>query len=174
MISESLIKTRYFCFRLDLRKSETKIPGFYRLGTAYRDSSRVFSFEITYSEPVQYFDLESTIGRSLIRHQGTLNVSAGMELKLRKWLKWRFGLFSNNSTVKEPQTELAVQQPAKVNMWGFSSNIGLYSSDNISWSLGGFYTGGRGNSIQQIGPDWIILPKDQQVFSFVLGTSYAF
>ncbi len=160
--------------RLNDIKSETKIPGLYRLGLAYQKEGTRFTLDMTYSEPLQYFDMESHLGRELIRHNGNWNISTGFEVKLRRWLKWRFGLFSNFSSMKEPQVSLAVRQPPKTHMWGFSSNLGLLSSDKMTWSLGGYYSGGRGQSVHLIGDSWRLLPIDEKIFSLSLGSSYSF
>jgi hypothetical protein len=47
-------------------------------------------------------------------------------------------------------------------------------SENIEYTFGGYYTGGRGRSVQRINQAYEVVPKVVNVFTMLVGTSYSF
>jgi hypothetical protein len=59
-------------------------------------------------------------------------------------------------------------------MLGFSTNFAIHTSPTTTVTLGGYYTGGRGHSVEQFGQNLSSIDKQQSIFSFLVGTSYWF
>lgn len=156
--------------------ANTKVPTRVALGVAYRESrKRTFSFDLHYYGGVDYTDIEnSTLGSDLTKQRNILNASFGAEYYYFSWMAIRAGLFTNFSANEEIPEQPTKRQGDYMDMWGFSANVALFTSEQTAFSLGGYYTGGKGYSVQQINQELERLPKSQQIFSFLVGTSYYF
>ncbi len=158
--------------RLD---AETRIPSLLRVGFAYQPTEKwLYSIDITRSGPEDYKDLGDHPGTEWVRLKETFNFHAGMELQLREWLSWRLGIFTNRSMTNPPPASRGFLSGDHVDMWGFSSNIGLQTSTNVQFHFGGYLTEGDGDSLQRSGQRVLSIPKQVQVFSLLLGSSYSF
>ena len=61
-----------------------------------------------------------------------------------------------------------------IDMYGFSSNLAIFTSDKVSFTIGGYYTGGQGDSVELVGGQLIRVPKSNQNFSLLVASSYFF
>ena len=86
----------------------------------------------------------------------------------------RAGVFTNFSSHPDPSLTIQGSQPDKVDQIGFSANVAFTSQDKIDYTFGGYYTGGRGKSIQQINQVTEELTVTQHVFTMLVGTAFSF
>jgi long-subunit fatty acid transport protein len=158
----------------DGAKSETRIPPRYAFGVAYTEAKRrTFSLDVTVHGSEQYKDFGINIGAEHIKHNSIWNVAGGMEWYLRSWLRFRGGVFTNFSS--HPPIESAeVRKGDHIDMWGFSANLGVFTSDKVSFTFGGYYTGGTGNTVEFVGDEYRIVKKSRQIYSMLIGTAYFF
>lgn len=157
----------------DLR-SKTKIPARYTLGFAYRALPElVLTADGTFYGSEKYGDLEEETIAEGLENRTIWNGSLGGELHLRSWLKVRAGAFTNFSAHPNPEVGRNRGQGDKVDQLGFSANIALISGE-IQYTFGGYYTGGRGRSVQRVNQEYVVIPKQLQVFTMLVGTSYSF
>tara|TARA_B110001454_G_C12723310_1_gene436539 strand:- start:18893 stop:20152 length:1260 start_codon:yes stop_codon:yes gene_type:complete len=149
------------------------IPGKISLGATFRpDNASLFSWDVSLHEGISYIDLEDeNLGRQ-INHRSIVNVSMGYERALVEWLKLRMGFFTNFSSHKEPDFDLAQQQEDKVDMMGFSANVVFIAGKRIGYTFGGYYTGGTGRSSQYIQKKYDVVAKTQHVFTMLVGTAF--
>lgn len=151
--------------------AETDVPQKSTLGFAYEQKGRrAFSLDLNYYAPAHYRDLE-TYGDD-IKHDGTWNLNLGGEWNLRKWLAFRGGLFSNFSSHPDIPANPTTRTGDRMDMWGFSTTAVLLTTERTTFSLGGYYTGGKGYAAEEIGGRLERLQKSEQVFSFLVGTSF--
>ncbi len=157
-------------------RARTSIPPRYTLGFSFRPTPRLtFALDGSYFTGFGYQDMEQINASDKIEHRDTWNASLGMEYKL-KWPKvnWRAGLFTNNSSVPMPSATPNQRTGDHMNLWGFSSNFNFLVSDQSSYTIGGFYTGGSGKSVQRTGNQYVRLDKTHHIFSLLISTSYRF
>lgn len=160
--------------QIDLH-SNTMIPPKTSLGIAYEEPKKeTYSVDISFYDSEKYQDIDFTQGYQIVRHKPIWNINLGYENYLKEWLAMRLGLYSNFSSfdkVPDSPTELV---PDHIDMWGFSTNFAIFTSKQSSITLGGYYTGGKGYSIQTVDHILKKVPKSLQIFSFLVGTSYQF
>lgn len=154
--------------------SKTRIPSRISFGISGRPLDELWlSADLSYYGKEQYEDvLESTVS-SKVEHLNVLNGSLGGELALRPWLKARLGVFTNFSSHPDPDASKVHATGDRVDQLGFSANLALRSG-GIQYTFGGYYTGGRGRSVQRINQQYEVVPKAIQVFTMLVGTSYSF
>lgn len=153
--------------------AETDVPQKTSVGIAYEEpKKRTYSMDISYYSPESYLDLDSFGDR--VKHEGLWNVNLGAEWYVKSWLAIRGGLFTNfSSHPKIPETPTD-RTGDKIDMWGFSTTAVLITTPNTTFSLGGYYSGGKGHAVEQIGGSLTKIEKSVQVFSFLVGTSFGF
>ena len=117
-------------------------------------------------------DLEHPIAGSVLDYKSVVNASLGFEWAIRNWLKLRWGGFTNFSSFQTPTASGGYDQEDKVDQLGFSANLVLYSRENMSFTFGGYYTGGRGRSVKRVNQQLVEMDKTQQVFTMLVGTSF--
>ncbi len=157
-------------------KANTYIPPRYTLGLSYRPSARLtLALDGSYYSGHGYQDMEMPNASDHISYKDTWNANFGMEYKL-KWPKvnWRAGVYSNNSSVDLPSATPTQRTGDHMDLVGFSSNINFLVSEQSSYTIGGFYTGGNGKSVQRTGNQLIRLDKTHHIFSLLISTSYQF
>ncbi len=157
-------------------KAKTYIPPRYTMGFAFRPNNRLtLALDGSFFPGFGYQDMELNTAADDIEHVDTWNLNFGMEYKF-KWPKvnWRAGVFTNNSSVPEPEFTATGRTGDHLDMVGFSSNFKFLVSDQSSYTIGGFYTGGNGKSVQRTGNQWIRLDKTHHIFSLLISTSYQF
>ncbi len=151
------------------------IPG--KLGwglTYYSDENLEISFEMDHYQGIRYFDFEEPSLASMIEHKPTTNVQLGMQYAFYDGFKVRLGAFTNFSSHHDPQLSDTRLQQDKVDMVGFSANAEFITGSKISYTFGGYYTGGRGRSAQRVDQKQEVLVKHQHVFTMLVGTSFFF
>jgi long-subunit fatty acid transport protein len=157
-------------------KSQTYIPPRYSMGWVYRPNTRLtLALDTHFYTGFGYQDMEFESASDQIEHHNTWNASLGAEYKL-KWPKvnWRMGLFTNNASIREPGFTPTNRTGDHLDMLGFSSNINFLVSDHSSYTVGGFYTGGNGVSVQRAGNQLRRMDKAHHIFSLLISTSYKF
>ncbi|MCB0407122.1 MAG: outer membrane protein transport protein [Bdellovibrionales bacterium] len=156
-------------------QAETIIPDRLAIGIGYElEKDSAFSFDIHYYGKVDYRDLKDTQAGDLIKHEPMANIALGYEHYFREWLSLRTGVFTNFSSHPQIDDNPTRRQPDHIDMWGFSTNIGIHTTQQSSITLGGYYSGGKGWSVQQVGQSLEKIKKNNQIFSFLVGTSYQF
>ena len=154
--------------------TKARIPWKGTLGLAYVKAGNYrWAIDLTTSGPVSYGDVEKFELAEKIEHKQVWNLSIGFEKEWTDWLKTRAGIFSNYSAHPNPDPELVHGQGDHVDQAGFSANA-AFRSGNIEYTFGGYYTGGRGRSVQRVFGSYEVVPKIQNVFTMLVGTSYYF
>ncbi len=131
------------------------------------------AFDLNTYGPLRYGDIENTSYAERIEHQPIWNASFGFEKIWAEWFRTRVGIFTNFSPHPNPKTAEVQGQGDHVDQGGFSANLAL-KSGNIEYTFGGYYTGGRGRSVQRINQNYEVVPKVVNVFTMLVGTSYSF
>lgn len=156
-------------------KAQTLIPAKSTIGFGYKaPNKQTYSIDFSYYGRATYNDLIETNFSDRVEHEETWNVNIGYERYLKSWAALRLGLYSNISSHPKIDTNPSVRQGDHINMWGFSTNLGFHLDENSSITLGGFYTGGKGNSVQLTGQNFGRIEKSIQIFNFLVGTSFYF
>jgi len=154
--------------------SEARIPMKIGWGAAYQQLGRhTFSVDVSYYGRERYYDMENVSARNLIEHRDTWNAALGMELYLKHWLRWRSGVYTNFSSHPEINA-LDERRSDHIDMWGISSNFGIFTSDKVSFTVGGYFTGGTGHAVERLNNQIVKIDKSQQVFALLLGSAYFF
>jgi len=175
---ESNVATNpYSATSKDLPDEQTNVhvPGKLTLGVAYKDADELaLAADLSAYEALEYddFDDPSVATHSIYQH--IWNLSLGAEKKVFSWLKVRAGIFTNFSAHPDPDETKWTSQPDKVDQLGFSTNFAFISGDKIEYTFGGYYTGGRGRSLQQIDQTNQVIVVTQHVFTMLVGTAFSF
>jgi hypothetical protein len=156
--------------------SPSHIPQRYNIGISYEEKSRfTLAMDISNYSKESYKDLEveqAGIAEE-IQHNPIWNMSLGGEYFFKPWLKGRIGFFSNLSAHPTPDIEKVRGQGDHIDQFGWSANLALRSG-RITYTFGGYYSGGRGLSSQRINQQVAVIAKTQQVSTMLVGTSYSF
>lgn len=155
-------------------RSFTKIPPRVALGTAYRNDKLLVSADVTYYGATSYEDLEDQSIADHFVHKAIVNYALGAEYKFRSWLRVRGGVYTNYSSHPTPDLTTPRRQGDHIDMWGMSANFAFYTSERTSFTFGGYYTGGRGESVQLINNQLQSTTKSEQIFSMLIASSYFF
>ena len=153
--------------------SETRIPGRLTLGLAYRTPAFDISFDVSRHFREQYQDLELEEAADDIEHQAITNLALGSDIRLAKWASLRMGVFTNFSSHPKIGTVSGQRRGDHVDMLGFSSHLSFKTSLHSSLSVGGYYSGGRGESVQQISQQLQVIPQSRDVFTLLIATSFS-
>lgn len=157
-------------------KAFTYVPPKYTLGVAYQWNDRLtFSIDGSYYTAYSYRDMADSNVADLIEHVETWNAAFGAEYKFQDpAFRLRAGVFTNNSSHPDVPVNPTTRLGDHLNLIGFSGNIAFFVSENSQYSVGGFYYGGDGHSVQKTGNQLTRLDKNHQVFSLLISTSYKF
>lgn len=156
-------------------KSNVNIPAKLSVGMAYRESDDlIVSADASFYQAMEYTDFNDPAIATHWKHRSIWNLALGAEKKILSWLKIRAGGFTNFSSHPDPDIRLNSNQPDKIDQVGFSANLVFNSGDKINYTFGGYYTGGRGKSIQQINQVLEEVIVTQQVFTMMVGTAFSF
>lgn len=154
--------------------AETRIPLRAAIGLAYsRPKISTYSLDIVYHAPETYRDFEGTSVSDIYVYRPMINVAIGAEYFLEEWARLRLGVFTNYAST-QPIPDVQNRYTDNINMMGFSANLAIIRSDKISFTFGGYYTGGTGDSIQLINQQLVKKSKSKQIFSMLIGTAYRF
>jgi hypothetical protein len=158
----------------DLR-ARTKIPPRLNAGVGYTRKGRwKAGADLHYYGSETYRDFQVGQGAETVDHHPVLNASVGGEYYVKQWLALRAGLFTNFSSFKKIPEVPTERRGDHIDMWGFATNAGIFTSRASAVTLGGFYTGGKGFNVQQVGQQLVKVPKSTQIFSFLVGTAFYF
>lgn len=155
-------------------RSFTKIPPRLAFGTAYRSEKLLLAADVTYYGATSYEDLENSQYADHYVHKAIVNYALGAEYKYRSWLRLRGGIYTNYSSHPAPDPSNQHRQGDHIDMWGMSANLAFYTSERTSFTFGGYYTGGRGESTQLINNQLETTTKSEQIFSMLIASSYFF
>lgn len=156
-------------------QANTLIPERLAMGVGFeREGHSAFAFDLHYYGKAEYRDLKEEAAGDFVRHEPIVNGAIGYEYWMRRWISLRMGAFTNLSSHAQIDDNPTARQPDHIDMWGFSTNIGIYTTKQSSVTLGGYYSGGKGWSVQQVGQSLEKIQKTNQIFSFLVGTSYQF
>jgi long-subunit fatty acid transport protein len=159
--------------------SDTNVPQRINIGVSHEYSPRLLlSVELQRFDSTSYYDFENenlpnTI-RDFVEHDPLTNIHFGAEYKVKSWLLFRAGLYTNFSSAPDIPNAPTRRYQDKINMWGFSAHYAFLTSKQSSLTLGGFYSGGKGESVQFLGDSYAKINKSIQYFTFLVGTAYDF
>jgi long-chain fatty acid transport protein len=152
--------------------AETRIPSRLNIGLGYTQLGKwAFSTDVNLHGRESYTDLDDPFGGDRIRHKETWNIALGGEYFVQPWAALRMGLYTNLSSHPEID-EVNQRQGDRLDMWGFSTNVAFFTTGRSTVTLGGYYSGGKGESTQFVGQEIKEIPKSVQIFSFLVGTSF--
>ncbi len=157
--------------------SKSKIPLKLAFGISYSiPFQNAYSFDIHYYQSEKYFDQDFEFSKDLINNRDLINIAFGWEHFMYNWFSLRFGLFTNYSSYKKTTLDQSSRYRTGdfVDMWGFSANMALYTTNYFSLTFGGYYTGGNGESTQFFNEKLVTVPKSEQIFSMLLASSIHF
>lgn len=154
----------------------TKIPTKITLGAAwFPDENWIFSIDLSAYGQESYRDMTDPGTTSdEIHHRAIANLNLGAERPLNRWLTLRVGAFTNFSSHDEPDASPTVRQSDRIDQLGWSANLGIETREKFTFTFGGYYTGGRGQSVQLLDQALTRVPKSQQVFTMLVGTAFHF
>lgn len=156
-------------------KTNVNIPGKLSIGVAYHETDDLsVSADASLYQAMEYNDFNDVSFATHWSHKQIWNLSVGIEKRLMPWLRVRAGAFTNFSSHPNPDPAMTTSQPDKVDQLGFSANLAFTSGDKIDYTFGGYYTGGRGKSIQQINQTAEEVIVTQHVFTMLVGTAFSF
>ncbi|MBK8202896.1 MAG: hypothetical protein IPK68_11425 [Bdellovibrionales bacterium] len=115
--------------------------------------------------------MDDPSGGDRIRHREIWNIALGGEYFVQPWAALRVGLYTNLSSHPEID-DVNQRQGDHLDMWGFSTNVAFFTTGRSTMTLGGYYSGGKGESTQFVGQEIKEIPKSVQIFSFLVGTSF--
>jgi hypothetical protein len=101
-----------------------------------------------------------------------VNYAIGGEFYFRDWISLRTGAFTNLSSHPDI-VDNGTMQPDHIDMLGFSANLGIYSG-STTFCFGGFFTGGRGQSVQNIDQTKVVTTKVQYTYTMLVSSSFQF
>jgi long-chain fatty acid transport protein len=156
-------------------RAHTKIPPRVNVGVGYnRRGVWKAGADLHWYGSEEYEDFEQRQAADPVVHESVLNASVGGEYYVRRWLALRGGLFTNFSSHPKISETPTARAGDHLDMWGFATNVAVFTSKASAVTLGGYYTGGKGYSVHQVGQQLERVPKAVQIFSFLVGTSFYF
>lgn len=157
-------------------RAQTRIPAKISLGVAREiKGANTISLDLQFYESLGYRDLpELPEGAELVSYRQVTNIAVGYEQVVNNWVTLRLGYFSNFGAHNTPDLSRGVRQGDHVDMQGFSANVAFGAKDNTSFTFGGYYSGGSGETIQLSGEKLSLLPKEQQIFTMLVATGFHF
>lgn len=150
------------------------IPTRINLGLAYVQSERyTLALDLNFYEGISYKDVNLEEYSENLEHRAITNVSLGAEYTWDTWLKFRAGVFTNLSAFPNPNPATVRSQGDHVDQAGFSANAAFITGP-LAFTFGGYFTGGRGRSVQRVNHQYEVIPKIHNVFTMLVGSSYYF
>lgn len=152
-----------------------KIPSKLGLGLSFSPNLHwLLSWDIHLYEGLSFSDIDSSEYSNRVNYRSIINTSLGVQWSLRENFKLRSGVFTNFSAHSNPDEKIPRLQEDRVDMLGFSANAVFIAENKVAYTFGGYYTGGRGRSIQRINQEYQVVPKDVHVFTMLVGTHFYF
>jgi long-chain fatty acid transport protein len=158
----------------------TPIPSKLTIGVAREiknanTPSNTFSVDLQIHESVKYQDLpELPEGADFIAHRNIVNLAIGFEQAIHELTTVRIGFFTNLSSHPRPDPTLNRRQGDHVDMQGLSANTTFKTKDNTSFTIGGYYSGGKGTTVERTGDSLQIIAKSQQIYTMLIATGFFF
>jgi hypothetical protein len=155
--------------------SRDHIPAKASLGFSWEKPQMItFSGDLSIYGHEKFSDMEDYPDiAEIVEHRSIINAQGGIEIHAKPWLKVRLGGFTNFSSHETPDASLGKGQQDKVDQLGFSANMAL-TQGAMTYTFGGYYTGGRGKSVQRVNHQYQIVNRTSQVFTMLVATSYFF
>lgn len=148
------------------------IPSKLALGLHYEKPHLIsVTVDLNYYGSASFKDMEIDNAEK-VNYKSITNLALGAELYVNSWLRVRGGGFTNLSSHPTLEANPQVKKSDHVDQLGFSSTLAVFSN-GITYTFGGYYTGGRGESIQRINGQFEKIKKAQQVFTMLVGTSFS-
>ena len=155
--------------------ARTRVPAKFTLGFARENRGRnTISFDMNMYESVAYADIDFAAGADEISHRQVVNFSFGYEQSFGADIVWRMGLFTNFSSHPVPDPNANMRQADGVEMGGLASNVEFSTGENTWITIGGYYTGGRGKTVQYVGGSLALIEKMQQNYTLLISTGFRF
>lgn len=154
----------------------TKIPSKLTFGAAwFPDDQWILALDLSAYGQESYQDMtDPGTTADDIHHRTVGNIQLGAECSLNRWLTLRLGAFTNFSSHDEPDLSPSLRQSDRVDQLGWSANLGIETREKFTFTFGGYYTGGRGQSVQLLDQRLTRVLKSQQVFTMLVGTAFHF
>lgn len=156
--------------------TNSHIPAKLAFGVVYEEiGSILIAADVSAYSTENYPDLNSDVPgvAEQIEHRQTVNGSLGMDFVLKQDLRMRIGAFTNFSAHPDPDVTKVRGQGDHIDQLGWAANF-AFKSEAITYTFGGYYTGGRGRSAQRINQVTEVVNKTQQIFTMLVGTSYSY
>jgi long-subunit fatty acid transport protein len=157
-------------------KASIFIPAQLRLGLTFMPNDKwTHSADLTLQEgkTVLLFDLPEKA--DLLRYKATGNINLGTEYRISESFRIRTGIFSNISAMTDPKISENRLLADHVNQMGFSANLNYLSEvSKISYTFGGYYTGGNGYALTRNAHQLKKTTKSTNIFTMLVGTSFHF
>lgn len=151
------------------------IPGKLGLGLAWGNNDGwTITSDLTLHEGYTYKSIDYDDRGTLLSYKATWNAAFGVEKKFMDWFRLRTGFFSNFSAHPNPEPSLAKLQGERVDQAGFAANLNFISAKKVSYTFGGYWTGGRGRAITRTEQKFQVSTKVQNIFTMLVGTSFYF
>jgi hypothetical protein len=152
-----------------------KIPGRFSLGVSYEPSPIwLWALDANFYEGYSYEDVDNGLYSNRIEIRPVNNISIGGQWSWADWLKFRGGIFTNFSAHPNPDPDLQRLQEDRLDMAGFSANFLFIAKNQVGYTFGGYYTGGRGRSIQRVNQAYEVMTITHHVFTMLVGTHFYF
>jgi hypothetical protein len=156
-------------------RAPAKIAGRFSLGASYEPSPLwLWAVDANFYEGYTYEDVDNSLYSNRIEVRPVNNISIGGQWSWADWLKFRGGIYTNFSAHPNPDPELQRLQQDRLDMGGFSANFLFIAKNQVGYTFGGYYTGGRGRSIQRINQTYEVVTVTHHVFTMLVGTHFYF
>lgn len=155
--------------------TDQAIPTRLALGVSYESASKsVFSFDLVSYGAANFQDFQDKDYSRNYKYVNIVNVHLGYEYFVNPQVKIRTGLYSNLSSHQEVDEDTSYWQPEHIDMWGFSANAAVFTSDKASFTFGGYYTGGTGYAKHLIENSYQKVEAKRNIFSMLISSAYYF
>ncbi|MFZ4403899.1 MAG: OmpP1/FadL family transporter [Pseudobdellovibrionaceae bacterium] len=155
--------------------ANTFIPGKLAVGVSWQaQPDLLVNADVAAYEGASFEDISLSEKAKLLDYKSIANFSVGAEYSIYEWLRLRAGVFTNLSSHPDPDVKLAKAQADHVDQAGFSANLTFLAKNRIGYTFGGYYTGGRGRSVQRINQGYEEITKNQHEFTMLVATSFYF
>ncbi|MFK8138795.1 MAG: OmpP1/FadL family transporter [Bdellovibrionales bacterium] len=155
-------------------QTDQKISSRIALGVSYTDLDKyTFAADVTHHAGGSHSDFEDASFARTTTYRPVTNLHLGAEKIINKYVKIRAGVFTNFSAHPEVSDSTSYEADS-VDMWGFSLNAGIFTTEKNSFTFGGYYTGGDGFSKQTIDGSFQKVAVSKEIFSMLISSAYFF
>lgn len=155
--------------------TDQDIPTRLALGIAYQaGKAHLLSVDLVRYGSGSFVDFPGKSFARQTRYRTTHNLHLGYEYEVNSMMRLRSGIFTNRSAHYRPSDSTNVWEPEQVDMWGFSANAAIFTEENVSFTFGGYYTGGEGVAKQFIDGSYQVISAQRAVFSMLVSSAFFF